>query len=76
MPILWFNSILDGTIPMADIFKSIIEGSERLSSLDDIDEVVKDLSRLLRKMVQSRWTAAYFFDRDRRDFTPVHSAGL
>lgn len=61
---------------MADIFKSIIEGSERLSSLDDIDEVVKDLSRLLRKMVRSRWTAAYFFDRDRRDFTPVHSAGL
>ena len=61
---------------MADIFKSIIEGSERLSNLDDINEVVKNLSQLLRKMVKSRWIAAYFFDRDRRDFTPVHSAGL
>ena len=61
---------------MADIFTSIIEGSERLSNLDDINEVVKNLSQLLRKMVKSRWIAAYFFDRDRRNFTPVHSAGL
>jgi putative nucleotidyltransferase with HDIG domain len=74
-PFLWFNQWGKVTT-MADIFKSIIEGSERLSNLADIDAVVKDLSRLLKKMVRSRWTAAYFFDRDRRDFTPVHSAGL
>lgn len=61
---------------MVDTFSTVIEGSERLSSLVDVDEVVRDLSRLLRKLVKSRWIAVYFFDRERRDFAPARSYGL
>jgi len=61
---------------MVDTFNEVIEGSERLSGLADVDEVVKDLSRLLKKLVKSRWIAVYFFDRERRDFAPARSYGL
>ena len=61
---------------MVDTFNAVIEGSERLSGLADVDEVVRDLSRLLKKLVKSRWIAVYFFDRERRDFAPARSYGL
>ncbi len=61
---------------MLDTFNAVIEGSERLSGLADVDEVVKDLSRLLKRLVKSRWIAVYFFDRERRDFAPARSYGL
>lgn len=61
---------------MINTFNAVIEGSERLSGLADVDEVVKDLSRLLRKIVRSRWITVYFFDRERRDFAPARSYGL
>lgn len=61
---------------MDDLVTRIMEGSERLRNLEDIDEVVKHLARLLKRLVKSRWVAVYFFDRERRDFAPAHSAGL
>ncbi|AAR34334.1 GAF domain-containing protein [Geobacter sulfurreducens] len=61
---------------MTGTYTELIEGSERLSGLTDVDEVIKDLSRLLRKLVKTRWIAVYFFDRERRDFAPARSTGL
>ncbi len=61
---------------MPDIFRKTIEESERLSTLADVDEVIKDLSRLLKKMVKSRWVAVYLLDREHRDFAPARSCGL
>ncbi|RNC73292.1 MAG: HD domain-containing protein [Desulfuromonadales bacterium] len=61
---------------MTDTYSEVIAGNERLSGLADVDEVVKDLSRLLRRLVKSRWIAVYFFDRERRDFAPAISYGL
>jgi HD-GYP domain-containing protein (c-di-GMP phosphodiesterase class II) len=62
--------------PKPDIFRKTIEESEHLSTLADVDEVIKDLSRLLKKMVKSRWVAVYLLDRERRDFAPARSCGL
>src|SRR5512147_2879280 len=61
---------------MPDIFRKTMEESERLSTLADVDEVVKDLSRLLKKLVKSRWVAVYLLDREHRDFAPARSCGL
>ena len=61
---------------MINTFNAVIEGSERLSGLADVDEVVKGLARLLKRIVKSRWIAVYFFDRERRDFAPARSYGL
>jgi putative nucleotidyltransferase with HDIG domain len=61
---------------MPDIFRKTIEESERLSTLADVDEVVKDLSRLLKKLVKSRWVTVYLLDREHRDFAPARSCGL
>jgi len=61
---------------MPDIFRKTIEESERLASLADVDDVIKALSRLLKKLVKSRWVAVYLLDRERRDFAPARCCGL
>ncbi|HLO26035.1 MAG TPA: HD domain-containing phosphohydrolase [Geobacteraceae bacterium] len=61
---------------MADTLEKYREGVDRLTGLTDVDEVMKGLSRLLRKTVQSLWTVVYLLDREQRDFAPARSCGL
>jgi HD-GYP domain-containing protein (c-di-GMP phosphodiesterase class II) len=61
---------------MAEPIEKILSRSVQLAELADVDEVLKNLSRLLKKTVKSSWTAVYLLDRDQRDFAPVRSCGL
>ena len=61
---------------MSETFRKMIKGTQRLTALDDVDEVVKGLAGLLKRTVKSRWTVIYLFDRERRDFAPARSSGL
>jgi len=56
--------------------ETILSRNRPFSELADVDEVLNDLSRLLKKMVKSRWIAVYLLDREQRDFAPVRSCGL
>jgi HD-GYP domain-containing protein (c-di-GMP phosphodiesterase class II) len=57
-------------------FINILQAAERLAKLTDVDTVMHDLSRLLKKTVNSRWSVIYLIDRERRNFTPARSCGL
>src|SRR5512138_1314656 len=57
-------------------FGKVIEDSRRLSTLRDVDEVLRGLSRLLKKTVRSGWAVVYLLDRERRDFAPARSCGM
>jgi HD-GYP domain-containing protein (c-di-GMP phosphodiesterase class II) len=57
-------------------FINILQAAEQLAKLTDVDTVMHDLSRLLKKTVNSRWSVIYLLDRERRDFTPARSCGL
>ena len=61
---------------MTEKFINILQAAERLAKLTDVDTVMHDLSRLLKKTVNSRWSVIYLLDRERRDFTPARSCGL
>ena len=61
---------------MAEPIEKILSRSVQLAELADVDEVLKNLSRLLKKTVKSSWTAVYLLDRDQRDFAPARSSGL
>ena len=61
---------------MTDKFINILQAAEQLTKLTDVDTVMHDLSCLLKKMVNSRWSVIYLIDRERRDFTPARSYGL
>src|SRR5689334_17244212 len=61
---------------MAEPIEKILSRSVQLAELADVDEVLKNLSRLLKKKVKSSWTAVYLLDRDQRDFAPARSCGL
>jgi HD-GYP domain-containing protein (c-di-GMP phosphodiesterase class II) len=61
---------------MADPIEKILSRPEQLAELADVDEVLKNLSHLLKKTVKSSWTAVYLLDRDQRDFAPARSCGL
>src|SRR5512136_2973522 len=61
---------------MEESIDKILSRSRKFAELDDVDEVLKDLSRLLKKMVKSSWIAVYLFDREQRDFAPARSCGL
>ncbi len=61
---------------MAEKSEKIIAKSRKFAELDDVDEVLNDLSRLLKKLVKCSWSAVYLFDREQRDFAPVRSCGL
>jgi len=57
-------------------FGKVIEDTKLLSSLRDVDEVLRGLSRLLKKTVGSGWAVVYLLDRERRDFAPARSCGM
>ena len=61
---------------MTEKFINILQAAERLAKLTDVDTVMHDLSRLLKKTVNSRWSVIYLIDRERRNFTPARSCGL
>lgn len=61
---------------MPEAIDKIISLNSRLTEMTDVDEVLKDLSRLLKKMLKSSWTAIYLLDREQRDFVPARSCGL
>ena len=61
---------------MPETIDKIISLSGRLTEMTDVDEVLKNLSRLLKKMLKSSWTAIYLLDREQRDFAPARSYGL
>jgi HD-GYP domain-containing protein (c-di-GMP phosphodiesterase class II) len=61
---------------MAEPIEKILSRSVQLAELADVDEVLKNLSHLLKKKVKSSWTAVYLLDRDQRDFAPARSCGL
>ena len=50
--------------------------SRRLTELADVDEVIKDLCRLLKKTYKNDWAVVYLLDREQRDFAPARSCGL
>jgi HD-GYP domain-containing protein (c-di-GMP phosphodiesterase class II) len=61
---------------MSEIHGTFQEGVERLTGLADVDEVLKGLSRLLKKTVKSLWAVVYLLDRERHNFAPARSYGL
>ncbi len=61
---------------MTEKFINILQAAEKLTKLKDVDTVMRDLSRLLKKLVNSRWSVIYLIDRDQKDFTPARSYGL
>jgi HD-GYP domain-containing protein (c-di-GMP phosphodiesterase class II) len=61
---------------MEETIEKILSRSGKFAELADVDEVLKDLSRLLKKMVKSSWIAVYLLDREQRDFAPARSCGL
>ena len=61
---------------MPEEFGTFREGIERLTGLADVDEVLKDLSSLLKKTVQSRWAVVYLVNREEQGFYPARSCGL
>jgi len=48
----------------------------RLARFDEVDEVLANLARMLKRSVKSRWVVVYQFDRERRSFSPARSCGL
>ncbi len=61
---------------MPELFEKYREGIDRLTGLADVEEVLKGLSRLIKKTVASRWTVVYLLDREQRDFAPGRSIDL
>ena len=61
---------------MTDPIEIILSRSKQVAELTDVDEVLKDLSRILKKMVKCSWAAVYLLDRTERDFAPARSCGL
>jgi putative nucleotidyltransferase with HDIG domain len=47
-----------------------------LSALDDVDEVVANLARMLKRAVKSRWVVVYLMDREQQSFAPARCCGL
>jgi len=48
----------------------------RLARFDDVDEVLANLARMLKRAVKSRWVVVYLLDRETRSFAPARSSGL
>ena len=49
---------------------SIFKGTQKLASLVSVDEVVRNLARLLQRTVKSSWIVTYLADRERSIFGP------
>jgi HD-GYP domain-containing protein (c-di-GMP phosphodiesterase class II) len=58
-----------------DIHK-IFKETAHITRLGSVDEVVKGLSRLLKKTVKSRWAAVYLIDRETLNFLPARISGI
>jgi HD-GYP domain-containing protein (c-di-GMP phosphodiesterase class II) len=61
---------------MPELFEKYREGIDRLTGLADVEEVLKGLSRLIKKTVASSWTVVYLLDREQRNFAPGRSIDL
>jgi GAF domain-containing protein len=61
---------------MSETVENFLSRSRKFAEEANVDEVLKDLSRLLKKMVKSSWIAVYLLDREQRDFAPARSCGL
>lgn len=64
-----------GTV-MAEKTEKILSISRRLAESADVDEVLQNLCRLLKKTFKNNWAAVYLLDREQRDFAPARSCGL
>ncbi len=56
--------------------QSLARNFARLASFADVDEVYDNLSRMLKRLLKSRWVLVYQLDRETRSFTPVRNCGL
>lgn len=54
----------------------LFEGTGNISRLGSVDEVVKGLSRLLKRTVKSRWAAVYLLDSEHLNFLPARISGI
>ncbi|HTG81002.1 MAG TPA: HD domain-containing phosphohydrolase [Geobacteraceae bacterium] len=61
---------------MSKRFGTYREEIERLTGLADVDEVLKGLSRLLKRTMKTLWAVVYLLDQERHDFAPARSCGL
>lgn len=61
---------------MPEKIETLLSTSRRLAELADIDEVIRDLSRRLKKTYKNDWAVVYLLDREQRDFAPARSCGL
>jgi transcriptional regulator with GAF, ATPase, and Fis domain len=61
---------------MPETADKIISLSSRLAEMTEVDEVLKNLSMLLKKIIKSSWAAVYLLDSEQNDFAPAKSCGL
>jgi HD-GYP domain-containing protein (c-di-GMP phosphodiesterase class II) len=61
---------------MQDAFGKMLKRVARVSSLNDLDDVIKTSSILLKNTADIRWALVYFFDRANQSFTPARGYGL
>lgn len=61
---------------MQDAFGKMLKRVARVSSLSDLDDIIKTSSILLKNTADIRWALVYFFDREHQSFTPARGYGL
>jgi HD-GYP domain-containing protein (c-di-GMP phosphodiesterase class II) len=54
----------------------LVRNVTRLTRFDDVDEVLVNLARMLKRGVKSRWVVVYLLDREKMSFFPARSCGL
>ena len=55
---------------------TIFAKTGEIARLGSVDEVIKGLSRLLKRTVNSRWVAVYLLDDDHQNFLPARISGI
>jgi len=53
-----------------------LQSTAQLATLDDVDEVLANLARMLKRAVKSRWVVVYLMDREEQSFAPARCCGL
>jgi HD-GYP domain-containing protein (c-di-GMP phosphodiesterase class II) len=53
-----------------------LQSTAQLATLDDVDEVLANLARMLKRAVKSRWAVVYLMDREEQNFAPARCCGL
>jgi HD-GYP domain-containing protein (c-di-GMP phosphodiesterase class II) len=61
---------------MPEKVEKILSMSRSIAEQADVDEVLNNLARMLKRTLKGSWTAVYLLDRERRNFAPVRSSGL